>query len=357
MSPVLAAVLTTIQPPTESVRRLSNVLTSAGGWLAVAGDLKGPASYDLPNTVFLSLQAQWDGPFALARKLPTGHYGRKNIAYLEAMRRGATCIYETDDDNAPLPEWRPRTEIVADVRRVISSGASAAPRWVNVYRYFTADPNIWPRGFPLDAIQDAPPEAETEGRGTGECAGRAPIQQGLVNGSPDVDAIWRLTRDGPVEFEKRPSLRLEPGNWCPFNTQSTWWWPAAYPLLYIPSHCSFRMCDIWKSFVAQRCLWALGLGVVFHAPEVVQARNPHDLMRDFCDELPGYQQNRKLARTLDDTPLQGGEGSVAGNLLCCYEALVRAGFFPADELALVTAWLEDGSVLTGSGRPDRESGA
>jgi hypothetical protein len=37
----------------------------------------------------------------LAESLPTGHYARKNIAYLHAIRSGARCIYETDDDNAP----------------------------------------------------------------------------------------------------------------------------------------------------------------------------------------------------------------------------------------------------------------
>ena len=112
---------------------------------------------------------------------------------------------------------------------------------------------------------------------------RAPIQQGLVNGSADVDAIWRLVMDREFFFEPRASVFLEPGNWCPFNTQTTWWWPVAYPLLYIPSYCSFRMCDIWKSFVAQRCLWELDMGIVFHAPEVYQDRNVHDLMRDFRD--------------------------------------------------------------------------
>jgi hypothetical protein len=156
-----------------------------------------------------------------------------------------------------------------------------------------------------------------------------------------VDAIWRLVLDRPFEFDRRPPVLLAPGNWCPFNTQSTWWWPVAYPLLYVPSHCSFRMCDIWKSFVAQRCLWELGYGVVFHAPEVVQDRNPHNLMRDFADETPGYQRNRELVQVLASTLLEPGEGAVGANLLRCYDALVQAGFFPPEELALVRIWLQD----------------
>jgi hypothetical protein len=101
------------------------------------------------------------------------------------------------------------------------------------------------------------------------------------------------------------------------------------------------MCDIWKSFVAQRCLWALGLGMVFHAPEVYQDRNIHDLMRDFRDEIPGYDKNREICRILEDLDLASGEASVSGNLFKCYKALVDHGIFPEKELVLIEAWLQD----------------
>jgi hypothetical protein len=334
---MLHAIITTIQEPTPSVFGLVERLAAIGGKLIVAGDSKGPACFEGPPerpwpVEFLSLAAQESGRFKLAENLPTKHYARKNIAYLHAIAAGAECIYETDDDNAPNDAWRLRVESINGSRVVAAPGGS---RWVNVYRYFT-DENIWPRGLPLDEIrQNAPTVCET-GRSL-----RAPVQQGLVNGSADVDAIWRLVMDREFAFDDDPSVYLEPGNWCPFNTQSTWWWPVAYPLLYIPSYCSFRMCDIWKSFVAQRCLWAMGLGVVFHAPEVVQDRNPHDLMRDFRDEIPGYEQNRRIAEILEALDLPGDPNQVGGNLRRCYEALILAGVFPEQEMALVGAWLGD----------------
>ena len=331
----LFAVVTTIQPPTPAVRELQRRLAEVGGRLVVAGDQKGPASFELPGCDFLSLADQQRSGFALAAKLPAGHYARKNISYLHAIRAGAACIYETDDDNAPLPGWKPRAEIVAGARR-ISDGAFVAPRWVNVYRHFTSDPQVWPRGFPLERIADPVP-ACVKGGGSR----RAPIQQGLVNGSPDVDAVWRLTQDRPFDFDVRAPLWLGAGQWCPFNTQSTWWWPAAYPLLYVPSFCSFRMCDIWKSFAAQRCLWAMGAGVAFHAPEVNQDRNPHDHARDFRDEVPGYLQNTRIAEILSGQSLVPGEGRAAENLRTCYVALAEEKIFPPEELALVDDWLSD----------------
>lgn len=333
---MLHAIITTIQEPTACVHGLVERLAACGGKLIVAGDSKGPFSFDGPPGAawpveFLSLADQESGRFQLAENLPTKHYARKNIAYLHAIAAGAECIYETDDDNEPNGNWQPRSEMLSGGRSVAGEGS----RWVNVYRYFSGE-NIWPRGLPLDEIRAAVPAAAVFAEER-----RAPIQQGLVNGSPDVDAIWRLVMDREFDFEDGASVYLEPGNWCPFNTQTTWWWPVAYPLLYIPSYCSFRMCDIWKSFVAQRCLWELGCGMVFHAPEVVQDRNPHDLTKDFRDEIPGYDRNRELCEILGALTLAPGEAAIPANLRACYAALVEKGFFPEKELELVDAWLED----------------
>lgn len=321
-------VMTTIQPPTPSARRLHERVSSLGGRLVVAGDKKGPARFELPRCDFLSLADQQAGGYALAGQLPVGHYARKNIGYLHAMRAGAGCIYETDDDNAPLPSWAPRAEKVSGARKI--SGDAAG--WVNVYRYFTDDLQIWPRGLPLNQLAaDTAPADSAEDL-------MAPIQQGLVNGSPDVDAVWRLTQDRPFDFDDRPSLWLAPGQWCPFNAQSTWWWPVAYPLLYIPCHCSFRMCDIWRSFIAQRCLWAMGAGIVFHGPDVFQDRNAHNLMNDFEDEIPGYLNNSRISGVLGGLLLSGIPGN---DLRTCYAALTEGGFFPAEELTAVDLWLAD----------------
>ncbi len=299
--------------------------------MVAAGDRKGPDQFDLPRCEFLDLAWQQSSDFALARVLPVGHYARKNIAYLQAIRAGAACIYETDDDNAPNAHWMPRS-LEVPARAVESAG------WVNVYRCFSSQ-LIWPRGLPLDEIvrqgANPPPITSTETRV------HAPIQQGLADHSPDVDAVWRLVLDAPFTFDRGPSIYLPPGAWCPFNSQSTWWWPEVYPLLYLPSHCSFRMTDIWRSFIAQRCLWELGHGLVFHAPEVVQERNPHDLMRDFQDEVPGYLRNRELVKVLASCKLAPSKAAVASNLRACYSALVAEGILPKKEMHLLDAWVRD----------------
>ncbi|MCL5884419.1 MAG: STELLO glycosyltransferase family protein [Deltaproteobacteria bacterium] len=327
----LYAVLTTIREPSPATRRMKEALDRTGGRLIIIGDRNGPASFPLEGTSLFLLQDQERLPFRLARLLPFGHYARKNLGYLVAIRDGASCIYDTDDDNSPLASWRARPKAVP-----VRKAKRAA--WVNSYRFFT-DEKVWPRGFPLRlAREDDPPSIDGDGE---TFIVDAPVQHGLADTSPDVDAVWRLLLDRALHFRSGASIILPPGSWCPFNSQSTWWRPPAWPLLYLPSHCSFRMTDIWRSFVAQRCLWELGIGVVFHSSEVDQERNSHDLMEDFQEEIPGYLGNEKMVRVLDETRLAPGTNAIGDNLLQCYERLTKAGFFREGELHLVHAWRDD----------------
>ncbi|WP_339715053.1 STELLO glycosyltransferase family protein [Cyclobacterium amurskyense] len=325
----MIVVVTTIASPTKSMIGLSESLQN-GNRIIVIGDKKGPNAFDLRNADFYSLNKQQTLNYSLAKILPVGHYSRKNLGYLLAMSQGEKCIYETDDDNQPNNLWKKRS---LEVKALQAKNDS----WVNVYAHFS-DEKIWPRGFLLDRINC---EKSLPSVGEQLIDLQAPIQQGLADNSPDVDAIWRLVADRPFYFQNKPSIALAKGAWCPFNTQSTWWWEAAFPLLYLPSFCSFRMTDIWKSFIAQRCLWEMGHSLVFHAPEVVQDRNEHNLMRDFEAEISGYLQNKKLTGILEELPLLSGTDNVLDNMITCYEALVKADIFPLDELGLVYAWAND----------------
>lgn len=330
MSSNLTCVLTTIQKPTPCVHRLGSVLGRLGGEVIVIGDRKGPESFDLPQARFYSIQRQLALPYKLARLLPEERYSRKNLGFLLAFDSGAGRIYETDDDNEPLEQWKP-LELEAEVNRVAES------QWLNVYRLFTRE-LIWPRGLPLDRVTDPRTFGVVERSAS---AVVAPIQQGLADGAPDVDAVWRLLFDREFHFDQRPAVWLPRGTWCPFNSQNTWWWPQAFVLMYLPSFCTFRLTDTWRSFVAQRCLWELGHGLVFHSADVRQLRNTHNLMRDFADEVPGYQDNDRMVQALEQLKLAPGADNTADNLIRCYEALIEKSLLPRDEMSLVRAWVDD----------------
>jgi hypothetical protein len=330
MRNAIAVVVTSIRAPTSALRSLAQGCQQRGYPLIVVGDEATPSQFYLDGCAFYSLQEQRKLSSRLAQLCPTGHYARKNLGYLVAMRQGATTIIETDDDNIPYRSFwncRLRRQIVPTV---------AAAGWVNIYRYFS-DSGIWPRGLPLEHINEILPAFER----LKVCDCECPIQQGLCNKDPDVDAVYRLTRPLPQSFRKDRRLALMAGSWCPFNSQNTTWWDDAFPLMYLPATCSFRMTDVWRGFIAQRIAWTNKWEILFHEPTVWQKRNEHDLTRDFRDEVPGYLQNSAICEALESLQLQSGTKHIGENLRACYRRLVRMKIFERRELELVDAWIDD----------------
>lgn len=321
-------VVTTINPPNDALRELAAGCSAQGWKFHVAGDTKTPESFELEGCEYLSLETQRNSGFALGRSCPERSYTRKNLGYLHAMRTGAEVIVETDDDNHPNKSfWNPRQSNI-DCLPV------DARAWVNVYRYFCSS-FVYPRGLPIEHARTEPPAPSASA--LLEC----PIQQGLADKDPDVDAIYRMLFPLPLDFDQpHAHIWLANGSWCPFNSQNTTFFESAFPLLYLPSFCSFRMTDIWRSFVAQRVLHARGLGVMFHGPTVWQERNDHDLHKDFTDEIPGYANNNRIRDVLMGLELDPDMTTRRMTELC-YEAMMRHGWVGGGEEALLDAWFRD----------------
>jgi hypothetical protein len=332
-----ALVITSIAADTHPVlKQYASETKQHGVSFIMIGDTKSPSQFALDGCDFYSVAQQKDLVFKLARDLPYKHYARKNLGYLVAIQKGADIIIETDDDNLPLADfWQPRSR--AKQARVLKNTG-----WTNVYQYFS-DINIWPRGFALEELQE--PLPSLPGLSPLEC----PVQQGLADDNPDVDAIYRLTQPLPVQFNKFDNVALGAQAICPFNSQNTTWFKEAFALLYLPSFCSFRMTDIWRSFIAQRILWTCGWTVLFHNSTVRQERNDHSLMGDFKDEISGYTNNLEIMQTLNQLDLAPGKEAIPSNLLRCYQAMVEKQFIEADELPLVEAWLHDLKTLGHTG--------
>jgi hypothetical protein len=266
--------------------------------------------------------------FSLAQVLPYNHYARKNIGYLVAVSQGAEIIIETDDDNLPYATFWDERERMQNAPVLTGHG------WVNVYRYFTPT-HVWPRGFALEHLQDEVPPLND--RQNADC----PIHQGLAAVNPDVDAIYRLTLPLPVNFHDAPGVAFGRDSICPFNSQNTTWFSEAFPLLYLPSYCSFRMTDIWRSFIAQRIAWECDWHILFNQSTVWQERNDHNLLKDFEDEIPGYLHNGQIVAALKDLRLQGGSESIPANMHLCYQTIIDMGLIGPEEMPLLEAWFMD----------------
>jgi hypothetical protein len=331
---MLYIVITSINQPLRAILDIAKKSIAKGYSFIVIGDKKSPTDFHVDGCKFYSIDDQIKTDLKFAQACPPRHYARKNIGYLIAIQNGAKIIVETDDDNIPLPGFWQDRQPFQQAPVLQNCG------WVNVYRYFSED-LVWPRGLPLDEVNGPLIDYETLTAKKIFC----PIQQGLADDNPDVDAIYRLLLPLPIKFRSDRRIILGENAWCPFNSQNTSWWPEAYSLLYLPFYCSFRMTDIWRSFVAQRIAWLNGWSLLFHESTVFQERNEHNLMRDFEDEVPGYLNNRKIVDALMQLSLRAGIEHISDNMLICYDKLIQLDVVGAKELPLLQLWLEDLAVM------------
>ncbi len=289
------------------------------------GDKKTPKEWNLDGCSFIPETEQVS---ELARSLPWNHYSRKMLGYVRAIESGASAIIDTDDDNSPKDDWSCPSLVG---RYEVVHGED----WINVYRHFLDD-NIWPRGFPLSGIKKSVLSAPASRRT--DRTVNVGVWQGLADGDPDVDAIYRMVLSkGDVVFGVRDPVVLELGCMCPFNSQNTLVRRELFPLLYLPATVTFRFTDILRGLVAQPIMWAAGYHLGFTKATVVQERNHHVLTDDFEDEIPVYTQVERVRKIACLTVVP--RNSVADNLRLVYTALTAEGIVRPEEMTMLGAWL------------------
>lgn len=240
-------VITSINKPTKAIAEFAKWK----GWqVVVVGDKKTPKDWHLRNVKFFSLEEQYLYYPRFAKIIPENSYKRKMLGYIYAIQHGAEMIFETDDDNYPYKN-----------------------AWLNVYEKFGAK-RCWPRGFPVG------------------------VAQFLVDRDPDVDAIYRMTENKEVIFEKRKPILLNGGQYCPFNSQATLWPRELFSMMYFPIDVTDRTTDILRSYIAMSCLWKLDRTVSFNSPIMYQKRNIHNLLEDFLGEMDLYMHSEEWVKRL-----------------------------------------------------------
>lgn len=317
-------IITSIFNPTEAVQLFAQL----NDWqLVVVGDSKTPKDWHCPRVVYLSPEDQLNMKSTLIDGLPWNTYARKMAGYIYAMRNGAKLIADTDDDNIPCNDWGQNIVFPNHFERIQHDG------FINIYKYFTNQP-VWPRGFPLNHILNKvlskPKRSKAEDSEIG-------IWQFLADEDPDVDAIYRLTNNTPIIFNKRSPLILSSGTICPFNSQNTFFRKETFPLLYLPVHVNFRFTDILRGLVAQPILWAASYSLCFGHATAIQRRNPHDYLLDFESEIPCYLYPEKIVELVYHDI--SAKNSIPENMMLAYEALLKEKIIVKDELKLLKAWL------------------
>ena len=288
-------VVTSVHKPNADIEILANQI---GFQLVVTGDKKTPKDWSFPGVIFLSVETQKALGFKTYDSLPFGNYQRKNMGYLFAISCGAEYIYDTDDDNHPYIDASAYFNMKDhDYGLILNSTSSTSSAW-NPCTHF-GQPNMWPRGYPLSQINKPYINDYV-------CTRRKTswVQQGVVDGDPDVDAIFRLTKSMEskpinVTFDpSAPSMQIPPFRFAPYNAQNTFFWKEAFWSLYLPVTHTFRVTDIWRSYWTQRLIWLLDGTIQFYGPNAFQQRNSHSYLSDYKEEPVLYMQTEALLEFL-----------------------------------------------------------
>lgn len=344
-------VVTSIFQPSPATRKLGE-MTRQGWCYVVVADVNGPSEYDdVEGVVYLTVERQRALHFQILDHTPWRHFGRKNIGFLYAIAHGAKVIYDTDDDNRlkehriPILGYDAASEVrlSGSVNVTWPVAEPGKPPVFNAYPSFKPScGHIWPRGFPLDFVQGKGAENWTLHH---TMLDRPPaVQQFLADEDPDVDAVFRLTRQLPCRFaglpQELPEVMAMPQQvFLPYNAQATVHLREAFWGLLLPVTVHGRVSDIWRAYLTQKLLWDIGQVVAFAPPHVVHDRVAHDYLKDFQSESDLYLKSTAivgfLSRWASDAP------TLVERLEQLWAALYARGFVEEGDLRLAQAWIRD----------------
>jgi len=263
---------------------------------------------------------------------------RRNIAILEAIKSDVDYIITVDDDNIPLQNI---DLILSAFENSHALHVSSALGWYDPCRELI--PAVWHRGFPYSFRN----QQGKQGVESLERYDVIKVPIGVVAatwlGEPDVGAIDRITNHVLVQGHHAtlldPGVVLQPGTWCPFNSQATAW-RAEYASLMMCWPGVGRFDDIFASFAARRVLDELGVGVKYVQPLVRQDRNEHDSFVDLENEMFGYKHQDELCELLRAVDLRGID-DVQDMQHHVYDALSGARFLPHRTIESFECWMND----------------
>lgn len=321
-------IITTINKPTEAILKHIN---NDDYDVIIIGDNKTPNDYKNLNCIYLDIQSQKKLFPELSDLLPYNHYCRKNLGYLYAIKKGYKIIYETDDDNIPYDNFD--NIIYNNDFNNIQMISEENNVWINIFKYFTNNAHIWPRGFPLSLLKTEPQFLIKNSEKNPS------IINGLVENDPDVDTLFRIVcnHQNSIHWDKNKSILINNSNVCVFNTQNTFWLnPDLFICLLIPCSVSFRYCDILRGIINNIILKRTNNYMMYSSPNVIQNRNEHNLISDFKSEYEMYIHNETILSFIENNI--ENNNSIKELLVIIYNNLLINKVITQKDIDILNIW-------------------
>ena len=261
---------------------LKNFATFKDWFLIIVGDKKTPHEEYIKfesensNVLYMTPKYQEENWKEMSDLIGWNKIGRRNVGYLEALKRGGEIIASVDDDNIPLDNWDKDIRIGKPTNTYYYETGDIAFDPIGVTNY----KELWHRGYPIQLLH---------GRNNRYKITRKTIipdvQAMFWNGDPDIDAVCRLEHK-PMCFFDDKYFPIATNVFSPFNSQNTLFSREALKK-YMAIPFIGRMDDIWGAYYLE----SLGFKVIYTKATVFQDRNIQNLTTNLVNEYRGYEKN------------------------------------------------------------------
>ena len=275
-------VTTTIYSVSLSLKKFA----SFKDWfLIIVGDKKTPHkeyikfSKENSNVFYMTPKYQEENYNIISNMIGWNNIQRRNIGYLEALKRGSKIIASVDDDNIPLDNWDENIIIGKEVDTYYYETDDVVFDPIGVTNY----KQLWHRGFPIQLLHNRNNRYKITRKTV-----IPDVQAMFWNGDPDIDAVCRLEHK-PMCFFDDKYFPIATNSFSPFNSQNTIFSREALKKYMVIPFIG-RMDDIWGGYYLE----SLGFKVVYTKATVFQDRNIQNLTTNLVNEYIGYENTLNL---------------------------------------------------------------
>ena len=269
----------------EPCKQIDNFVAYDGLQVLVIGNHKQAPKCTNENIVYFNENYEEIVNLTSELSIHDSSNRKKLIGYLYAIKNGAKYIYETESDIVLSKHLKECFHFNKTVYGLTLNNTKVP--YFNPYEHF-GQPNIWPRGLFEGVLNDNIGNEYLNSEHK-----TAIVQHGMVNGNPDVDGIFRLTKEKSYKsfyayFDPNaPPFDLSRSVLAPYPSSNTLYHYQAFWSFYLAKSVPERYRDIYRSYWAQRLMWLIDGSVAFRGPFATQ-------LKDYNEHyLKSYEEDQR----------------------------------------------------------------
>lgn len=235
-----------------------------------------------PNFKYITPERQQELYGELSELVGWGLLQRRNFAIIEAYKWGADIVATVDANNSPRDNWGSDCYVGETI--LVDKVHTDDPVF-DPYSATEHSSNLWHRGFPLELLG-----TRQKSKRTGVARCKVLVQEDLIDGDPDIDAVCRIANGPHVKFKK--GMPFMGDTISPFNAKNTFLSREVIKEYFIFPGIGSNG-DIWASYWVQH---KFPESVIYNRSSVYRPHSDHDHVKDMQQEVEGFKNNFEVAQ-------------------------------------------------------------